>query len=270
MVLIIEEKIYIFVKMKKDIGISIPKISVLTPTCRPGGLKIVDFSLGKQIFFSNFEWVIVSSFKPITITPSLWVKDPPGRLGDYWNFNKAMNAGLRKCRGELIISWQDYIWGSMDTLETFWFWHKHYNGLAAVTGVGDQYGDIDERGIPTNKIWGDPRKSGFGEFGSHYEIKPVDWEANFAMMPKQAFYDVGGFDEELDKWAGMDNVSLVERVDFLKKYKFYIDHSLECKGYKHDRPPKWNENHAMFEGRYEKRTIGLINSGQWPKLSYLV
>lgn len=261
------------------------KISVITPSIRPDGLEVVAAALSKQSF-QDWEWVVCGPYKVKLKAMDLWQKygtedsgfvlrpltDPEKKEGDMWTLNQVHNKMLKHSKGELIVTWQDWIWAPEDALEKFWFWHEYYKGKALVTGVGDQYGEVDENGKPTIKVWNDPRKGGSQTNGSHYEIFPQDWEANFAMFPRQAAYDVGGWDEGLDRWYGMDNVSFVQRVDALGKYKFYIDHDLECRGYKHERvvPQKeWDKNHAMFEGRYEKRKQELKEKDLWPKVGYL-
>jgi len=247
------------------------KISVISPSVRKAGLKVVARSLERQSFpQEDWEWIIVSPFDPEIFSMDknwYWIEDPPKNKGDYWNLNKAYNAALRKAEGQLIISWQDWLWAKEDALEKFWFWFKEKGDKWAVTGSGHQYQRLDEFGKPIIQIWTDPRRSNATKNGGAYECSPIEWEINFASAPRKAFYDIGGFDEGLDKMAGMDNVSICERMDELG-YRFWIDHGLECRGIKHGRLPEWDKMHAMH-GFYEQRKKELKLQGKWPVLGYL-
>lgn len=238
------------------------KISIITPTIRPELIKINKLCLKKQTF-KSFEWLIGSPFDPKI---GIWVKDD--FKGGYWSFNRIGNKMLRKARGELIVSYQDGIWCDQNALETFYYWYTTKGPKWCVTGVGDLYSALDERNKPIISVWSDPRKSGREKNGDTYECYPVDWEANFASAPKKMFYDIGGFDEGLDKCGvGMDNVSVVERADALG-YRFWLDQSLECFGLQHSRRKDWDKKHNMH-GNYEERKKELKIGGIWPILPYL-
>lgn len=235
------------------------EISVITPTIRPEGLDIVHKALQRQTF-RDFEWLVGSPFKS-PISGSKWVKDD--FKGLTWTLNRIYNKMLREARGELIISIQDYTFFDPDALEKFWFHYKN-NPYSLVSGVGNKYSDVyPELG---EVVWKDIRIN--NKYGSFYECYPVDWEANFASAPKQAFYDIGGYDEYLDNYFSMDNVSVVERIDALGKYKFFLDQTLNSYSLTHGRPGGWDKKHAMH-GAYKKRKEELIKSGKWPYLDYL-
>jgi hypothetical protein len=55
-----------------------------------------------------------------------------------------------------VVSLQDNIWVESDGLQKFWDDYQATGGL--VSGVGDQYEEIDTRGKPTIVCWNDPRK----------------------------------------------------------------------------------------------------------------
>lgn len=258
------------------------KITIVTPSIRPDGVVVVARALSDQEMpTSDWEWVLSvpenkkkETEKVIdeTLLPgasSVVLTDPPKQEGDAWTFNKAMNEIMRQSRGELIVSWQDWIWAPIETLDKFWFWHDYFKGEALVSGSGDQYQSLGVGGIPMIKVWADPRRQYMVEKGGFYGIPAADWEANFAMAPKQAFYDVGGWDEEMDKRFGMDNVSVVQRIEDLGKYEFYIDHDIECRGVKHGRPSGWDDNHWMNKGEYQRRKMEAFKSGDWPQMPYL-
>src|ERR1035437_8527622 len=78
------------------------KISVITPSIRCEGLKIVQQSLEKQTF-QDFEWLTEIGI--------------PGRGHD---LNAAYNRMLRRAKGELIVSLQDFIKAPPQYLQKFW------------------------------------------------------------------------------------------------------------------------------------------------------
>lgn len=219
------------------------KITVITPSVRKEGLKILEKSLKKQTF-KDFEWLIGSPFNP-EIKGAVWVVDD--FKGGAWTLNRIYNKLLKKAKGELIVSYQDYIWITPLGLEKFWVAYKKTGGC--ITGVGHIYSDLDELGKPVNRVWTDPRVR--DDQGSFYECYPQDWELNWCCAPRKAFFDIGGFDEEMDKFYGMDNVDIARRLD-KAGYKFYIDQTNECRGLKHERPKDWNEKHWLFNGYKER------------------
>lgn len=238
-----------------------PRVSVLTLTNRPNSLSLARKSLNRQTF-KDFEWIIVSPLR-LDIAEAKVIPDPPKRKGDYWQLNRAYNEGLKHCRGELVVSLQDWIYITPQGLEKFWLAYEQTDGC--ISGIGDQY-DALIGAQPTNKVWVDPRRT--DKYGSFYECMPNDWELNWACAPLKAFYDIGGFDEELDKWAGGDNISVCERMDELG-YKFYLDQTNESFTLRHGRYKDWDERHCLFSGEYQKRKKYLIDRGVWPKLTYL-
>ncbi len=247
------------------------KISILTPTIRPTGLKLVEKALKSQLF-EDFEWLVGSPFKPDV--DCVWVKD--NFKDGYWSLNRIYNALIKKAKGELLVSWQDFIWAPKEALDKFWYGYQQTKGI--VTGVGDQYSQLNEYGKPECKIWSDPRKT--SEYGSFYEIHPDDAEFNFCAFPKQAALDVGGFDSGLDLiGVGGDQLQFCERIDVLKKYRFFIDQTNESFTLRHGREDfggedEWNKKHVLFATEngtslYDKRKNELMASGKWPILEYL-
>jgi hypothetical protein len=230
------------------------KISVVTPSIRPEGLKIVEKALKNQTF-KDYEWLVNSDKYE----------------GGFWGLNRAYNDLFRKAKGELIVTLQDWIYVDPEGLQKFWDAYEAYP-KAVVSGVGDQYETTDKWGKPQIKIWSDPRKR--MDQGSFYECYPNDAEWNWCAIPKKLLYDVGGMDEELDFLGyGGDQLQVGERLDAIG-VKFYLDQTNESYTIRHDRSSfggqeNWDKNHVLFNGKYEKRKIDLVKEGKWPKLSYL-
>lgn len=251
------------------------KISILTPTIRAEGLPIVSQCLAKQTN-QDFEWLIGSSFEPdASLFKNKWVVDDfREKHGGKSSINRIYNKLIKESQGEILVSIQDWIWFPADALDLFLADYEKLQAQgvrAAVSGVGDQYGEVNKYGKPDVKIWSDPRKSFFEKSGqSFYECFPEDIEANFCYYPRQLFYEIGGWDEALDfMGVGMDNVSISHRADACG-WKFYLDQGIECRGYKHDVDPRLTTMHNM-NGNYQGRLNDLMqNSGDsWYKLEYL-
>lgn len=255
-------------------------ISVLTPTVRPDGLQVIRDSLRQQTL-KDFEWIICSpdnnailqllidesqQTNPINIK---WVKDKGE--GGYWTLNRAYNDLFRTAKGDIIVTWQDWIWAPADALQKF-VDAIDATGGGIISGVGDQYERVGKFGKPEIKIWSDPRKNLLN--GSFYECYPNDCEWNFAAFPKEYIFEIGGMDEELDFLGfGGDQLQVGERWDSLGK-KFYLDQDNESYTIRHNRDSaggqeNWDKNHVLFNGKYEQRKRQLVASGAWPRLNYL-
>lgn len=240
-------------------------ISVLTPTVRPDGLNLVAKALKEQTY-QDLEWLIGSP-KDIMVSllsnKAVLVKDPPKPEGYYWTLNRAYNKMIKEARGDLIVSWQDFTYAEPDALEKFWFYYTHGQDKTLISGVGHKYKDDTFREV----VWQDPRSR--LDQGTFYPCEWTDVEFNLCSVPKAAFYSVGGFDEELDRWAGMDHISVQERLLDRGGWDFYIDQTQISYSLEHGRLPNWEENHAL-KGQYMVRKAQLKKDRVWPILPYLI
>lgn len=242
------------------------KISVVTPTIRKDGLSIVRDSLQKQTF-RDFEWLIGSKFDP-EIPEAVWVVDD-FRDG-YWTLNRIYNKLFTVAQGELIVTWQDWIYANPDALEKFW--NNYEKTHAVISGVGDQYETTNRWGRPTIKIWNDPRKT--DKYGSFYECFPQDCEWNFAAIPKTLLVAIGGMDEGLDFLGyGGDQLQACARLDEMGA-KFYLDQTNESFTVRHSRDDfggqeAWDKDHTLHNGTYQHQILKLKKEGKWPDVKYL-
>lgn len=220
------------------------KISVISPSIRPEGIKLVKKALERQTF-QDFEHIIQGREGKI----------PEGCV---WTLNRDYNKAVKKAQGELIISWQDYTFAKPDALEKFWF-HYTSEPKTIVSGVGNKYSDDTWTAI----TWKDPRER--DDQGSFYPCYFADIEGNFSAIPKTAFYDVGGFDEFLDRWYGMDFYSVMERLSLKGGWDFKLDQTNKSYSLEHDRPVEWEVKNAIH-GQYNKRRKTYLAN---PVLSYL-
>jgi hypothetical protein len=248
------------------------KVTVISPSIRPKGLDIVLQSLKNQTF-KDWEWLIGSSFDP-KIKEARWVKDD--FKDGYWTLNRIYNKLFKEAKGDILVSWQDFIWAPPDALQKFVNKVTETGGL--VSGVGDQYDSLNKYGKPEIPIWWDPRKR--TDFGAFYKVYPGDVEWNFAAFPKKAVFDVGGMDEGLD-FLGVsgDQLQIVNRMDDFG-YKGYLDQTNESFTLRHGREDfggedEWNsKNVVMVKNKegvsiYDQRVKELKESANWPVLNYL-
>lgn len=208
------------------------KISVITPSVRPDQLEIVERCLKRQTF-SDYEWIRVGPKE------YGWLAEPPKRDGDYYSLNKAWNEALRTARGELWVSIVDGLWFPPDTLERLW---SHYisNPTGVVSCIGHQYDQL-QNGKPEHLVWRDPRAR--LDQGSFYQTSPVNMELCVAALPIAGVREVGGIDEEFDKYAALSEKELCFRLEKLG-YTFFLDQALEYRAIKHDRlSSEWDERY---------------------------
>lgn len=219
-------------------------ISILTPTVRPEGLDLVKRALARQTF-RDFEWVVVQP-----------EGDKPDGL--YWTLYRDYNRGVRQCKGELIVSWQDHTFADPMALEKFWA-HYTQEPKTIVTAVGNKYED-DTWQVMT---WRDPRER--TDHGSYYPCFFNDVELNLCAFPRDAFYAVGGFDEDLDKYSSLCGLDVLARLDIVGGWDFKIDQTIKSYSTEHGRLPGWDE-HSPFNGVWAQR---LAEYREHPVLSYL-
>lgn len=259
------------------------KISVITPSVRPEMLHIVDRCLRRQTF-QDFEQIVVGPEKDLGILKEKFTErdgewrgkiklgdreiylcvDPPKRDGDYYRLNGAWNEAIRQSRGELFVSIVDGIWFPPDTLERLWS-HYEANPKACITTIGHQYKTVVS-GKPEGLVWKDPRAR--ADFGSFYEVSPREMELCIASLPMGAVKEVGGFDEEYDKYAALSEKELCYRLDALG-YKFFIDQTIEYRAIHHPRlSESWDEHY--FKGwEYHEKCLREILEGKRLKLNFL-
>lgn len=260
-------------------------ISVLNITNRHGGIDILWANMKRQTF-QEFELVIVDGLwrerekevKEYINDPRLvYVRQSDKREGAYTNLAHADNEGFSKCKGELIVLLQDYIWIPPTALEVFWFHHTNNPDGVLVTGVGNQYSQpypvnpngkitvFDKPFIrrPDVCTWIDPRINISRPMFS--EAEPVEWEMNYASIPRSVIEKVGGMDEQFDfKGFAWDNTYIASKAH-LAGHKIYLDQSNECMAFNHD---EWWPNplkvNRISPREYFMEKIDKISRGELP------
>ena len=221
-------------------------ISVITVTNRDRkALEIIQKALRRQTH-EDFEWIIGSPTKPDYLTiPYKWVQDRPKQEGEYWTVYSAYNGCLRVAEGELIVSIQDNAFFDPSGLEKFWT-HYELDNKVIVSGVGNKYSD-DTFSVMT---WKDPRER--DDQGSFYKCYHNDIEWNYCAVPKKAIYDVGGFDEEMNKYSSLCGLDVLDRLNIVGGWEFYLDQTNKSYSLEHPRYDNWEEN-LPFKKAYPDR-----------------
>jgi hypothetical protein len=178
-----------------------PTVSIITPSIRPKGLEITQECLKNQTY-KDFEWIVEIG------------------LGNKHDFNQAMNKMIRRVKGDIIIILQDYIKVEIDFVE------KCVNACDTNTLFTCPVGKTNQTDYSGTPKW-DWRNN------EHSQMDWRMWEIDAGFCHKDILYAVGGFDERLDQWWSMDNVSVGKRADILG-YKFECLRDNKCIAYDHD------------------------------------
>lgn len=165
-----------------------PRISVLTPTIRgEKALKPNQESLLSQTF-DDYEWLIEESD------------------GSKHDLNAAFNRLLKKSSGELIVFMEDYTKATTNGLGKFW---DAYQADPKVFWTAPLGKTLDWKAIDWD----------WRAYADATETTYNCWEIDWGAAPREALFEVGGFDEELDKYWSGDNVNVGYRA-YLNGYKF--------------------------------------------------
>ena len=210
------------------------KITVATPSIRPEGLKVVQESLERQTF-KDFEWCVELGI--------------PGRGHD---LNAAYNRILRRAKGELFVSLQDWTKILDDGLERFWTAYQE-NPKTFFTAPHGKTLD-----------W----KAQDWDWRAYADAKPdwKCWEIDWGCAPTQALKEIGGFDEELDKYWSCDNVNVGFRAN-LAGYNFANLHTNPAVGLHHNKLSTHPFAHK-FNPDFNNERMRLIEQGKL-KIDYV-
>jgi hypothetical protein len=248
-------------------------ITVTTPSVRPEGIPMLEKCLKRQTFKGDWEWIIGCPTKCIDPIEKgmgdlnvdiLILEEPPKKEGDYYNLNKCWNNMFKEASGELIVNIVDWQWFPPDVLEKFWI-HYQTDPKSCVSGIGHQYKDI-VNGKPENRVWTDPRAR--LDQGSFYEVGPREMELCLTSFPTKLVYDVGGIDEEYDKYAALSEKEMMYRANEAG-YKFYLDQDIEYRAFQHPRLTGEWETRYQAGSQVYARHLEDIAEGKRLKLTYI-
>lgn len=217
------------------------KISVITCSIRPQGLEIIRTGLLKQTF-TDFEWLVELN-----------------STGKH-DLNFAYNNALKRAKGELIVSLQDYCLIRPDYLQKWWDAYQANPDTFMTAPVGKV--DNLNYSLPATWDWRAFRND------ETKNIRPCDWntwEIDNGAAPLSALKAIGGFDEALDGvWSG-DNVSVGFRAK-LEGYKFACLFDNPVLVYDHDKFIK-HPYRDTFNGTLNTKRMAMFEGGM--RINYL-
>lgn len=213
-----------------------PTVSIITPSIRCKGLEITQQCLKNQTF-TDFEWLVEVG------------------LGNKHDFNQAMNRMIKRANGDLIIILQDYIKVSDTFIEECYKVHNIHKSTLFTCPVGK---------VSNEEYTGDPKWDWRNNPNSQMDWRM--WEIDVGFCGKDVLYAVGGFDERLDEYWSMDNVSVGMRAGILG-YKFDVLRETKCIAFDHDAVIA-----HPFRKDYKPAIINMIMEEYKdnPKLNYLL
>lgn len=224
-----------------------PRVSVIMPTARYGGLDVLEHSILHQTY-RDFEVLVVDELHRRDIIESLgwiYVEPPPKKPGMWWNLDASLNKAISQASGNIIVQLNDYVYVPPDGIQKFVDRFKQED-KALISGVSDQFlapPFDDPHGLKSvwnswpgppsgEKVFSDPRKD--SNYRGFYLTIPLLFEGNWCAYPRQAWIDIGGYDEAFDIGWGYDNVEFAERATF-HGYHVFMDTENEVFCYSHIR-----------------------------------
>lgn len=162
------------------------------------------------------------------------------------DFNQAMNRMLRRAKGDIIVSVQDYIAIPDNALE-------YIVSLPPAFYTFPIGKIINENDSPR---W-DWRES------ESRDINFMEWEICFGAAPRDWLIAIGGFDEELDKAWGFDNVNTGLRAS-LAGYPMKCDNTIKAIAFDHDAVMSHPLKHKRDPKLHNDRLEYFRNGGKLP------
>lgn len=217
------------------------KISVLTPTLRPDGLRMVHQCLRNQTH-DDYEWIISA---PTHVAENIKIQsnkirviiDRPKNEGDFYSLNKAFNDLTMEASTDNLVFAVDNIWFHNSTLERFAANFRD-DPDGCVSSYGNHYRKIvvrdDKGGLYPEVLWNhDERLAVLAKAGMNSGKMPSNFmKLDLASMPRSRVIEAGMFDESYDKYAGCSEKELATRLQIIG-CNFYLDQYIECRNWTH-------------------------------------
>lgn len=212
--------------------LSTPKVSVVTVTIREGFWNVMAHNLSRQTY-KNFEWVIVDDYKKDRKETAkkyakkygLDIKYIRGdkALGKYkrkHGLSRANNTGWKSADGELLVYLQDFILIPENGVESIVDLYRH-NPNALIAPVDEYFFPI-EPNKDNKEDWWDEKTNVIDRFswrnirlqfaGIRKTDNPMDFEMNYAGIPKHIIEKLNGWWEFFDDAIGYDNTEIAHRA----------------------------------------------------------
>src|SRR3990167_6176349 len=224
-----------------DKPISIPKVSVITPTIREGWWRIMAENLAGQTY-KNMEWIIVDDYptdrraiaKKYAKCYKLDIRYFRGdKVTRYYTRQcglvRANNKAWQNASGELLVWLQDFILIPDNGIEQLVDIYRH-NPDALIAPVDIYYDatapQLDNKEdwwagkeVLTKETW---RNSRVKNQGIRESENPFDFEANYGAISKHILDKLNGWWQFMDDGLGYDNTEIAFRALKLG-YRLIID-----------------------------------------------
>lgn len=222
--------------------ISMPEVSIVTPTIREGFWNIMADNIANQTYKVK-EWIIVDDYredrsgiaKEYADLYGLNIKYIRGdkALGTYdkkCGLVRANNKGWQAATGELLVWLQDFVLMPQNGIESLVDVYRH-NPDALIAPVDVYYNSIEpnrdnkvdwwdgELDIIASKTWTNGRVK---NEGIRMSRNPYDWEANYGAISKKILDELNGWWEFMDEGLGYDNTEICYRA-LESGYKLIVD-----------------------------------------------
>lgn len=211
-------------------------IVVFTPTIQWGGCDVAFASVARQTLAKEIVWLVADEHlyhrkhiyaelheraKVLAVIPFKL----PVRKGYARNLTSSYNEALAYARAmgaDLLVSMQDYIWIPPDGVEKFSRLAENYSRdlLTGLCSIADNPGVedvVEPQGLFTifaepyedkpreTWWWSDAEVRGAGRGPGIHEADPVQWEINWAAIPKDVLDARIDFDPEYDQGIAHDH-----------------------------------------------------------------
>ena len=283
-----------------------PRITVVTPTARLGGIDCLAWSLRNQTF-KDFELIVVDELykkrgrvvEEYLSSYGIDVKVLPSKPKKMrYKVASSLNVAIDHANGELIVVVEDYpILTNSNLLEQYWnlyqkfnntfftgprhrvFWRSNIKDLEKV-GEEELYISIFDK--PLEEIlrcvefeitWVDPRVNLLGT-ESKFVGECCHLHVSNAAIPMKIVEDVGGFDEDYDGCHGMHDFDFEFRARVLG-YKLYwcfecfsleFDHRYIFRDYM---PWEHGEEKLRNVKLFEEKKRRIMSGLESPRLNYV-
>jgi GT2 family glycosyltransferase len=215
---------------------------VITVTSREGFWNLMAHNLSKQTY-QNFEWVIVDDHKQNREETAKKYAKKYGlniryirgdkSLGAYNRSSglaRANNKGWQSAKGELLVWLQDFILIKPNAIQQLVdVYHSHPNDLIAPTDIYYYCDPADESNredwwngksdVLTVESWRNIRNQNKGLYMTD---NAVDFEMNWAAIPRHIVEKVNGWYEFFDDQMGFDNSEFALRA-LISGHGIWID-----------------------------------------------
>ena len=273
------------------------KVVVFTPSQRPG-FDVTHASLRRQETDAQIYWVFSDELyhERVQVVRNMLSQDKAsGKLKDWVHMNITKKEGYKRnlaagynsamdyaraWGADLFISLQDYIYIGPSGIQQFIDMYKDvetereiraiYTGITSISSDptpdkihdnGGNYTIFKEPyvGRPQDIDWMDVRYR-HEEAGVYKQTSPLEWETNWACVPKNALYNPQlRFDEGFDKYVAYENQDYAFQAQKLG-YRVLIDMNNHAISLPHKKyfPESWAEEKPLTQKNRE-----LVES-KWP------